>query len=98
MTRALLCTGVLGGGTAVVFALAFLASALFPQGAIVTGGWNGGIGIGKPMPAIGNAIGSGWATDDVVGRDGTVVAPAAVPAPVVTLETRPPDGSAQPGS
>jgi hypothetical protein len=42
MTRALICTGVLGGGTAVVFALALAASLLFPQGSMVSTGWNGG--------------------------------------------------------
>ena len=42
MTRALICTGVLGGGTAVVFALALAVSLLFPQGSLVPAGWNGG--------------------------------------------------------
>jgi hypothetical protein len=32
MKRVLICTGVLGGGTALVFAAASLASALFPEG------------------------------------------------------------------
>jgi hypothetical protein len=42
MTRALICTGVLGGGTAVVFVFALAVSLLFPQGSMVSTGWNGG--------------------------------------------------------
>jgi hypothetical protein len=54
MRNGLIVTGVLGLGTAAVFALAALASAAFPQGGTVAGmwngGWGGGIGIAKPMP------------------------------------------------
>ena len=39
MRRILVCTGVLGGGTALVFALAAATAMLFPQGALVSGGW-----------------------------------------------------------
>jgi hypothetical protein len=40
MRRILVCTGVLGGGTALVFALAAATSMLFPQGTLVsTAGW-----------------------------------------------------------
>lgn len=42
MRRLLVCTGVLGGGTALVFALAAATSMLFPQGTLVPAGWNGG--------------------------------------------------------
>lgn len=42
MRRILVCTGVLGGGTALVFALAAATSMLFPQGTLVPAGWNGG--------------------------------------------------------
>jgi hypothetical protein len=46
MRRILICTGVLGGGTALVFALAALTATLFPQGTLVQaqwGGWGGGV-------------------------------------------------------
>ncbi len=59
MTRALICTGVLGGGTAVVFALALAVSVLFPQGSLVPMGWNGGWGNPVPMVMGGNV----WTND-----------------------------------
>ena len=45
MRRALICTGVLGGGTAIVFALAALTASLFPHGTVVPNqfGWGGGL-------------------------------------------------------
>jgi len=62
MKRILVCTGILGGGTALVFALAALTSIAFPQGTRVAAGWNGrnggpwvkdawGGGVVVPMPA-----------------------------------------------
>jgi len=39
MRRILICTGVLGGGTALVFALAALTATLFPHGTVVQGQW-----------------------------------------------------------
>ncbi len=42
MQRILICTGVLGGGTAIVFLLAAMTAALFPNGTMVNAGWNGG--------------------------------------------------------
>lgn len=56
MTRALICTGVLSGGTAIVFALALAVSLAFPQGSLVPVGWNGGWA--RP----------GFADDVVIGR------------------------------
>jgi hypothetical protein len=63
MTRALICTGVLGGGTAVVFALAATVSMLFPNGTMVSGGYWGGKGgmfieqaIPVPMPALDQVV------------------------------------------
>ena len=65
MRAAAVVAGVLGVGTALVFAAAAVASALFPNGALVPSGWNGGcmdcgggwgkpgIGIPVPMPAPG---------------------------------------------
>jgi hypothetical protein len=44
MQRILICTGVLGGGTALVFALAALTAIALPQGTRVAAGWNGAIG------------------------------------------------------
>jgi len=62
MKRILVCTGILGGGTALVFALAALTAVAFPQGTRVASGWNGvnggpwvkdawGGGVVVPMPA-----------------------------------------------
>jgi hypothetical protein len=65
MKRILVCTGVLGGGTALVFALAALTAIAFPQGTRVAAGWNGanggpwvkdawggGVAIPVPAPAV----------------------------------------------
>lgn len=73
MRRILVCTGVLGGGTALVFALAAATALLFPQGTLVSTGWNPGVMFGKPMPAGGGAI-----LDDVM------VMPA-VESPAITV-------------
>ena len=62
MKRIVVCTGVLGGGTALVFALAALTAIAFPQGTRVAAGWNGanggpwvkdawGGGVAVPVPA-----------------------------------------------
>ena len=62
MKRILVCTGILGGGTALVFALAALTAIAFPQGTRLAAGWNGanggpwvkdawGGGVAVPMPA-----------------------------------------------
>jgi hypothetical protein len=72
MRRIVICSGVLGGGTALVFALAALTATLFPHGTIVPTnqfGWGGG-------PMVMNGVRIGPAIEDV--------APAiAVPAPMV---------------
>jgi len=52
MRRILVCTGVLGGGTALVFALAAATSLLFPQGTLVQAGWNGNVRFEKGMPVM----------------------------------------------
>ena len=52
--RALVVTGVLGAGCAIVFAIAALVAMLFPDGTMMNPGWNGGGGKGGmavPMPA-----------------------------------------------
>jgi|tagenome__1003787_1003787.scaffolds.fasta_scaffold17761474_2 hypothetical protein len=57
MRQIVIVSGVLGGGSALVFALAALAATLFPNGTLVASGWNGGFaggwgkgGIAQPMP------------------------------------------------
>jgi len=67
MRRILICTGVLGGGTALVFAAAAVTAILIPPGRIVPQGQSIMIdrvapaNIGMPVPVIGmdQAIGSG---------------------------------------
>ena len=56
MRAGVIVSGVLGLGTVLVFGAAALASAMFPNGATVAAGWNGGMAWGKdgmavPMPA-----------------------------------------------
>jgi hypothetical protein len=58
MQRALIVTGILGFGTALVFAAAALTAVLFPNGTQVNAGWNGpvfmdkaGVGPAMPVPA-----------------------------------------------
>lgn len=41
MQRVLIVSGVLGLGSALVFAAAALTAVLFPNGTLVAGGWNG---------------------------------------------------------
>ena len=59
MRRILICSGVLGVGTALVFAAAALTATLFPNGTLVSAGWNGGgmwdrgWGVAVPMPMPG---------------------------------------------
>jgi hypothetical protein len=54
MRRILICSGVLGVGTALVFAAAALTATLFPNGTLVSSGWNGGMrgwDVAMPAPA-----------------------------------------------
>lgn len=44
MRRVIICSGVLGGGAALVFALAALTATLFPHGTVVQSQWSGGWG------------------------------------------------------
>ena len=73
MRAAVIVTGVLGIGTAIVFAAAALVSLAFPNGGTVTSGWNGGAwgkgGMAVPVPA-----------PVVNDSGGFVVAPDQVPA------------------
>jgi hypothetical protein len=43
MRSAIIVTGVLGTGSALVFAAAALVSIMFPNGGTVAAGWNGGM-------------------------------------------------------
>ncbi|MDP2350390.1 MAG: hypothetical protein Q8M74_04450, partial [Chloroflexota bacterium] len=47
MRAGVVVSGVLGLGTVLVFAAAALVSAMFPNGATVAAGWNGGVVWGK---------------------------------------------------
>ncbi len=56
MRRILICSGVLGLGTVLVFAAAALTATLFPSGTLVSSGWNGpmvkgGWDVAVPAPA-----------------------------------------------
>ena len=70
MKRILICTGVLGGGTALVFAAAALAASIAPAGQLVPGNWqqNSGIGVRLGGPIL---VGNGGIIK-VVGPDGAV--------------------------
>ena len=58
MRRILICTGVLGGGTALTFAASALAATLLPGGTVipssmVTMGWaKGGVTMPAPAPMV----------------------------------------------
>ena len=56
MRRILICSSVLGLGTALVFAAAALTATLFPNGTLVGSGWSGpmvegGWSVAVPAPA-----------------------------------------------
>jgi hypothetical protein len=71
MRRILVCTGILGGGTALVFALAALTAVAFPQGTLVATGWNGGVRI---VDDTGGAV--GWGRDLVIMEDAAGAVPS----------------------
>ncbi|MEI7744482.1 MAG: hypothetical protein WCK58_12140 [Chloroflexota bacterium] len=82
MHRLLILSGVLGGGSAVVFALAALAFTLFPTGALLPGG-SGMNMMSRNLVAPGfNAAGAMPAVITTTGGATIDVAPIAVPAPV----------------
>lgn len=83
MQRVLITSGVLGLGTALVFAAAALTATLFPNGPMVAAGMNemwmgnrGGVmmGVGKPVPMPMPPV---FAVDDT--GKGQVVAPGDQP-------------------
>jgi hypothetical protein len=85
MQRAVIVSGTLGLGTALVFGAAAVASALFPNGSTVPMGWNGGgvifdkgIAVPMPMPAEPGVIiddGKGGTIDDGKGDTQAVPEP-----------------------
>ena len=78
MRPILIVSGVLGGGSALVFAIAALVATLFPTGTLVASNpWNGGVfmkgGVAVPMPAppvIVNGGGPVWAPDGTLLQPG----------------------------
>lgn len=91
MRRILACSGVLGGGTAVVFALAALASVAFPHGTTVATSWGGGWA--KPMP-MGVAPVPALVERALIVDDAATDGPLAVPGPVVVPAPERGSGSA----
>jgi hypothetical protein len=99
MRRILICTGVLGGGTALVFTLAAATAMLFPQGALVSGGWNGdmrvmgvggGVVFGGGVMTVPGAPGLTVTNDVVVvGANGAPIPVAPVKAPLPAPTDRP---------
>jgi hypothetical protein len=92
--RALIAAGVLGLGTAIVFAAAALTATLFPNGTVVSGSWNGpmmdkgwgGIAVPVPMPApssVDNVIVNvGGGTSSGGSLPGDIVVPDQAPSSV----------------
>jgi hypothetical protein len=57
MRQVVIVSGVLGGGSALVFALAAVFAAAFPTGTLVATSWNGGWqGGGRVLPAFGRPV------------------------------------------
>jgi hypothetical protein len=90
MRQAFIVSGILGSGTALVFAAAALTAAVFPTGATIPGGWNGAWGggwakggpIAVPMPAPMIMPADGGTRLDSSGGTVTVDLAPAVEAPV----------------
>lgn len=77
MRRILICSGVLGGGTALVFGAAALTAVLIPPGRIVP--QNQDIMLARPMPVmVAPALPIG---DGGGGGNGFIVLPVPEPAP-----------------
>ena len=82
MQRALIASGVLGLGTALVFGAAALTASLFPNGSTVAAGFNGGDMIfAKPGMAVPMPPQPVFAQPGVVVGGG--VAPDVAPAPTI---------------
>jgi hypothetical protein len=99
MRRVLICTGVLGGGTALVFAAAVGASALFPNGGTIAATnqimmMKGGMAV--PLGGgvnFGGGFTTGGTTTTIVNADGSTTTisggPVAVPVPASTNDVAP---------
>ncbi len=79
MRPILIVSGVLGGGSALVFAMAALIATLFPTGTLVAANpWNGGMfvkgGVAVPMPAPPVMVNGGQVP--FFAPDGTLIQPA----------------------
>jgi hypothetical protein len=88
MRRILVCTGVLGGGTALVFALAAATALMFPQGTVVSAGWNsdmrmmgGGVFLGG-VQKVGGPVLVAPAQTVTITSDGVKVVTDGAPVPV----------------
>jgi hypothetical protein len=89
MKRILVCTGVLGGGTALVFAAAVGASVAFPNGGTIAASNEMMFMKGGPVPVAGFG-GAGMTTTTIVNADGSVtVTGIAVPVPAPDAATGP---------
>ena len=83
MRQLLIVSGVLGGGTALVFVAAALVAAMFPTGALVPASpWGGDMRFGPAMPAVRGPV----VFDDTSGGDGGVLAR---PIPIAPLQIDP---------
>jgi len=81
MRHGLVVSGVLGIGTVLVFGAAALVSAMFPNGATVAAGWNGGVVWGKDSGFVnGGVVVPMPPPMQVPVEDVTVVTPAETPA------------------
>lgn len=81
MRAGVIVSGVLGLGTVLVFGAAALVSAMFPNGATVAAGWNGGVVWGKGGGFVNGGIAvPAPAPMDVLLEDVTVETPAETPA------------------
>ena len=81
MKRILICTGVLGGGTALTFGAAMLAATLMPGGAVIPV-TNPDIMFGPGVQMKGGPVAVPWpASGTNVGPDVVVALPAESPSP-----------------
>ena len=97
MKRILICTSVLGGGTALVFAAAALAATLAPAGQLVPSNWQQGqvfpmggmvrgVGFGPLLVGNGGVINVAGTTTVNIASDLPAVAPAPVADPPVVVQ------------
>jgi hypothetical protein len=85
MRRVLIVSGVLGIGTALVFAAAALTATLFPNGTVVGGGWNGGGMVNKGGWGVAAPVPAPVVMPDVVVPDAGTTVPDVQPLPGDTV-------------